>query len=192
MVYLCRRLSLQDQVPRYGEGSHTQYSRQYDTCYLNTAIWLGKCRSILTHSQHSSELDMICCRASPFCPSTCLPVGLVLLASLGAPAHLGHSPSQEDAGRDRPGSAPLGPPQVRGRRDVLQPPEVLRDELAGSTCAHIPDEGSRCVSWNTRGLLGSPASNGNMLISHALPESMTSFAFRKHTGRMNSCRLFKS
>ena len=75
------------------------------------------------------------------------------LAPPGGFVQPGHSLSQEDASRDRPGSAPLGPPQLRWRRDALHPPEVFRDHLAGNTCAHIPDGGLRCISWNARGSL---------------------------------------
>ena len=100
VVYLCRRLSLHDQVPRKREIAHTQCTRPHDTltCYLDTATWLGNCQSILTQTQHSSELSTVCCRASPLCPSTCLPVGLVPLgwplAPPGGPVRPGHSPSQ--------------------------------------------------------------------------------------------------
>ena len=163
--------------------------RPYDTltCYFHSAIWHGKSQSILTQTQRSSELNMVCHRVTPFCPSTCLPVGPV---SLGWPL-AGHFISQEDASRDHPGSAPSRPSQIRWRRDALQPPEVLRHHLARNTCAHIPDEGFRCISSALMLLRNTPG-NGNMLTSRALPEISTSFVFKKHMGRMNSCRLFKS
>ena len=65
--YLCRRLSLQDQVPYYREIDQTQCSRPYDTliCYFHTAIRLGKCQSILTQTQQSSDHNMFCHRVSP-------------------------------------------------------------------------------------------------------------------------------
>ena len=37
-------------------------------------------------------------------------------------------------------------------------PEVLRGQPTRDTCVHIPTGGLRCVSWNTRELLGSTAS----------------------------------
>ena len=80
------------------------------------------------------------------------------LAPSGGLAQSSHSLSQEDANGDRPENAPLGLPHLRWRRDALQPPEVQRDRLAGNTCVHIPDGGFRCITWNTKGLLGSPAS----------------------------------
>ena len=82
-----------------------------------------------------------------------------LLAAPGGIVHPGHSPSREDASRDRRGSAPLGPPQLRWRRVALQPPEVLRENLVWNSFAHVPDGVFSCISWNTRGLLGPLASS---------------------------------
>ena len=45
------------------------------------------------------------------------------------------------------------------RRHSLHPPEVQRHRLDRNTCAHVPDGGVRCVTWNTRGLIGSPTSS---------------------------------
>ena len=47
----------------------------------------------------------------------------------------------------------------RWRRGALQPPEVRQLRQERDTCVHIPVGGLRCVSWNTRGLLGSTASD---------------------------------
>ena len=44
---------------------------------------------------------------------------------------------------------------MRWRRDALQPPQTQRDSLDRNTCAHIPDGGLRCLTWNTGGLVGS-------------------------------------
>ena len=200
---MCNRLSLHDQVPYSREIAQTQCSRPYDTltCYLHTAIWLGKCQSILSQTQHSSELDRFSCRVSPFCTSTCLPVGPLLLgwplAPPGRLIHPGFSLSQEDTSWNRSGSAPLGPTKLRRRRDVLQPPEVLRDDLAGNTCAHVPDRALDAFLGIREGssallLPRNAPGNGNMLILHALPETTTSFVFKKNMGRMNSYRLCRS
>ena len=74
---LCRRLSLHDQVPRFKESIQTQCSRPCgtSTCYLHTAIWLGRCQPILTRIQHSDEANMFCHRVFPFSSTTCLHVG---------------------------------------------------------------------------------------------------------------------
>ena len=47
---------------------------------------------------------------------------------------------------------------LRWRRDALQPPALQRVQLDRNTCVHILDGGLRCVTWNTRGLVGSPTS----------------------------------
>ena len=47
----------------------------------------------------------------------------------------------------------LAPPQA------LQPHETQRGRLHRNTSVHIPDGGLRCVTWNTRGLVGSPFSS---------------------------------
>ena len=134
---MCRSLFPCNQVS-YCEGIvETQCSRPYDTlsCHFHTAQWLGKCQSILTQTQHSSESDMACYRIFHVNFLTCSEVGPMSL------------------------EWPLAPQGgLRWRRDALQPPEVQRDRLNRYTCAHIPDGGLRCVTWNTRGLFGSPAS----------------------------------
>ena len=62
--YLCRRQTLHDHVPRDREITQTQCSRPYGTasCYLHTAIWLGKCQSILTQVEHSGDPQLVCHR----------------------------------------------------------------------------------------------------------------------------------
>ena len=40
-------------------------------------------------------------------------------------------------------------------QDALQPPQTLRG-VAGRDCGgHFPEEGLRCITWNTTGLVGS-------------------------------------
>ena len=46
-------------------------------------------------------------------------------------------------------------PHLRWRRGALQPPQSQRDGLDRNTRVHVPDDGLRCVSWNTRGLIRS-------------------------------------
>ena len=66
--------------------------------------------------------------------------------------------SRKDTNGEHLENAQFASPQLRWRRDALQPPGVQRVQLSRNTCIHIPDGGLRCVTWNTRGLLGSPAS----------------------------------
>ena len=68
------------------------------------------------------------------------------------PLRFEHSLSQDDANNDCPGNAHLDPTHRRWRRDVLQPPDVLRSQETSDTCVHIVAGGLRCVSCNARGL----------------------------------------
>ena len=42
---------------------------------------------------------------------------------------------------------------------IMSSVTMQRGCLDWNTCAHIPERGLRCVTWNTRGLLGSPSSS---------------------------------
>ena len=107
------------------------------------------------------EVDQTQC-SRPYGTATCYLHTAIL--AWNVPIHIDTERSrepvvQEDANGDGPGNAHLGPPHQRWRRDALQPPEVPRDQPTRDTCAHSPTGGLRCVSWNTRGLLGSTASS---------------------------------
>ena len=123
----------------------------------------GTCQSMLTQRERSKEPVPVCHRVSLFSPATCWPVGPMSLewplAQPGGPVQHGPALSHEDANSDRLGNARLGPPHQCWRRDAFQPPAVPRDQPSRDTCVHIPTEGLRCVSWSTRGLLGSTASS---------------------------------
>ena len=84
--FLCRRLSLHDQVSCCG----TQRGRPYDMlfCYFHPAIWLGKCQSILTQAQHSNEIDMVCYRIFPSVSWACSEEGPMSLGWPHAPRHM--------------------------------------------------------------------------------------------------------
>ena len=163
-LFVGRQL-LHAHVPFYCELNQTQCSRPYGTAtyYLQTAFWLGTCQLILTQTERSNEPDLVCHRVSPLSSTTCLPVGPMSLewplAQPGGPFQPDHSPLHEDANSDCPGNAHLGPPHQRWRRHDLQLPEVLRGQPTRDTCVHVPTGGLRCVSWNTRGFLGSTASS---------------------------------
>ena len=69
--------------------------------------------------------------------------------------------------QSRPSSSPedpideqqLGalPASKRSRcwQDALQPPQVLQGIAGWDACGHFLDGGLRCITWNTRGLVGS-------------------------------------
>ena len=105
---------------------------------------------------------MACCRTWPTNSITCSHVGPTSLESLVVPPggfdQPSLSPSREDVNDELLENAHPAPPQLRWRRVALQPPEIQRVRLAKDTCVHVPDGGLRCVTWNTRGLIGSPHS----------------------------------
>ena len=106
---LCRRLSQHDQVPCYISLKHSAVVHTTLSCYFHTVIWLGKCQSLLTQTQHSSELDTVCYRTSTFGSMTCSQVGAMSLgwplAPSGGLVQSCHSLSQEEANVERPGNA---------------------------------------------------------------------------------------
>ena len=69
------------------------------------------------------------------------------------------SPSHEDPNDGHPEDTLPALPNSRWRRDALQPPQVQQGTAGRDTCGHFPDGGLRCVTWNTRGLVGSVLSS---------------------------------
>ena len=69
------------------------------------------------------------------------------------------SSSHEDPNDEHPEDALPTLPHLRWRRDALQPPQIQRGSPDRNTCVHIPDGGLRCVTWSTRGLIGSLVSS---------------------------------
>ena len=150
-----RRQCLHEHVPRCGEIPYGT-----ETCHLHTAIWLGKCQSILTQEERSSEPGLVCHRISPFSPTTCWPAGPMSheWPSIQPEGHAqpGHAPLPEDTNSDRLGSAPHGPPHQRW---CPAPTRTAPGPASqGHVCAHSGWR-PRCVSWNTRGRHGSTASS---------------------------------
>ena len=178
---LCRRQPLHEHEPRNCEVNQTQCSRPYGTAtyFLQTAIWLGTCQSILTQVERSNEPVLVCHRVSLSAPR---------LAGPWDPCpSSGRWLNKEDTS-DRLGNVHLGPPLQRWRRDALQPPAVPWGQPARDTCVHVPTGGLRCVSWNTRGLLGSTASSErsrelNHIYLTRLAKKTTSFISKRLIGK---------
>ena len=81
------------------------------------------------------------------------------MAPSGGFDHSSLSPAREDPNDGHMEDAIPATPHLRWRRDALQPPEIQRVRKDRHMCAHIPEGGLRCVTWNTRGLVGSPSSS---------------------------------
>ena len=132
---------------------------------------------------------------------TCSQVGPMSLgwplAPSGGLVQSSLSLSHEDANGEHLENAHLAPPHLRWRRDALQPPGVQRTRSSRNRFVHFLDGALRCVTWNTRGLIGPPASSQlssekkHIHLTLNLPRTTTSYVFKKFRGRMNSCRLFR-
>ena len=117
---------------------------------------------ILTQVQQTNDIDLTCYKTLPTKAVTCSPVEPMFLMLPEAPLEgsdqSGLSPSHEDPNDEHPEDALLASPHLRWRRDALQPPQIQRGSLDRNTYGHVPNDGLRCVTWNTRGLIGSPSS----------------------------------
>ena len=69
------------------------------------------------------------------------------------------SSSHENPNDEHPEGALPALPHSRWRRDALQPLQVQHDTADRDTRGHFPDGGLRCITWNTRGLVGSVLSS---------------------------------
>ena len=163
---LARCLTLQDAAPCCRKDSLYECGRPHDTlsCLFCTALWFRQSQSLLTREvQQTDDIDLTCCIKLPRKAATCLQVGHMSLEwPVGPPAGSDQSslsPSHEDLNDEHPEDALPARPHSRWRRDALQPPQIHRGILDRNTCVHIPDDGLRCVTWNTRGLIGSPISS---------------------------------
>ena len=162
-ISLARCLTLHDSAPRHGEGSQYEFGRPHDTlsCLFYTALWLGQCKSIVTQIQQLEDIDNgllqnIADQLYHVLASGTHVLG-VACGSTGGFAHSCSPPSREDLNEGQVENAHLAPLQSRWRRDALQPPEIQQVRRDG-TRVHIPNGGLRCVTWNTRVLVGSPFS----------------------------------
>ena len=125
-------------------------------------VW-ARSQSTVTQVQQTNDIDVACYRSLSTKFVTCLQVGPMSFLRPEAPPggsdQSSLSPSQEDPNDGHLEDALLAPPQLRWRRDALQSPELQRGCLERNTGVHIPEGGLRCVTWNTRGLIGSPFSS---------------------------------
>ena len=131
------------------------------SCLLFSALWLRCSQSILVQeTQSAKDLDLTCSTTFLFRDATCLPVGPM---SLDWPVNpCGRSDS---SGPSLPPDAPSGEQQrvalpavehSRWRQDVLHTqPQILQRTTGWDGCGPFLSEGMRCITWNTRGLVGS-------------------------------------
>ena len=109
-----------------------------------TVIWLQRSQSILVQEiQQTNDIDLTCFKTFPIKATTCLPMGPC--------PWIGQWIRLQEQQR---GAFPASP-DSRWRRDALQPRQVQQGTAGWETCGHLPDGGLRCITWNTRGLVGS-------------------------------------
>ena len=140
VVYLIRGVALHESSSCSGEDSLDDCGCPCDllSCLLFSALWLRCSQSLLVQeTQSAKDLDLTSCSTTfLFRDATCLPV-----------------PSL-------PPDVPRGvlPASIRSRwRQVaLQAqPQILQRTAGWDGCGPFLSEGLRCITWNTRGLVGS-------------------------------------
>ena len=130
------------------------------SCLFFTALWLQRSQSILVQeTQPAKDIDLTCFKSCPIKATTCLQVGPMSLDWPVDPI------ARFD--QSRPSSSPEHPIDEQQRdalpastrsrcwQDALQPPQVLQGIAGWDACGHFLDGGLRCITWNTRGLVGS-------------------------------------
>ena len=134
------------------------------SCLFFTSLWLQQSQPILMQEiQLAKDIDLTCYKTLPTKAITCLQVGpMSLELPVAQPAESDQSslsPSREDPNDGHPEDTLPALTHLRWRRDALQPPHAQQDTAGRDTCGHFPDGGLRCVTWNTRGLVGSVLSS---------------------------------
>ena len=156
---LVRCLTLQDATPCSREDPLYECGRPCDTlsCLFFTAPWLRQSQSILMQEvQQTNDIDLTCYKTLPTKPVTCLQVVFMSLEwPVALPAENLVNPALHPPMRIPTRNILRALSHLRWRRDSLQPPQIQRGSLDRKTCVHILDGGLRCVTWNTRGLIGS-------------------------------------
>ena len=125
-----------------------------------TALWLQQSQSLLMQeNQPGKDIDLTCFKTFPIKATTSLLVGPMSLDWPVDPiARIDQSrpsSSPEDPNDEHKRGALPASTRSRWRQDALRPPQVLQGIAGRDTCGHFPDGGLRCITWNTRGLVGS-------------------------------------
>ena len=110
--------------------------------------------------QSAKGFDLTCFKTFPIKATTCVQVGPM---SLDWPVNpiarydiSRSSSSTEDHTCDQQRGAFPASTRSRWRQDALQPPpQVLQGSAGWDGCGHFLDGGLRCITWNTRGVVGS-------------------------------------
>ena len=144
------------------EDSLDECERPCDTlsCLLSSALWLRCNYSILVQeTQSAKDIDLTCFKMFPFTAVTCLQVGPMSLdwrVDLFARSDFSRSslPPEVPSGEQQLGDF-LASTRSRWRQDALQAqPQIIQRTTGWDGCGHFLSRGLRCITWNTRGLIG--------------------------------------
>ena len=126
-----------------------------------TALWLQSNQSILVQeTQSAKDIDLTCFKAFQIQAATCLQVGPMSLDFPVDPfARFDCSRSSRSlevpSNEQQRGALPAST-RSRWRQDALQaPPQILQRTTGWDGCVPFLFEDLRCVTWSTRGLVGS-------------------------------------
>ena len=170
-------------------------------CLFFTALLFQRSQSILVQeNQPVKDIDLTCFKTFPIKATTCLqvvpmsldwPLDPIARFDQSRPSSSPEDSIDEQQRGDLPASA-----RSRWKQDALQPPQILQDIAGRDTCGPFPDGGLRCITWNTRGLVGSVFSsrrteNSNSNISRSSLTTTTSYVFRRCMEKTNISRLFR-
>ena len=154
----------------------------------------GNCQSILTHTQRSNELDMVCRRIPPFGSITCSQVRPIAFGWPLPPAGgLGQSSlslSREEANGERPekrsicsSTFALATRCSSTTRSTARPIEQEHVCTYSRWRSPVHDLEYERAYWDLQVLRNFPG-RGSMYILHDLPRTTTSSVFKKFMGRM--------
>ena len=131
------------------------------SCLLFSALWLRCNQSLFVQeTQSAKDFDLACFKTFPITAVTCLQVGPMSLDWLVDPfasSEFSRSslPPEVTSGAQQRGAFPASE-RSRWRQDALQaPPQILQHTKGWDGCGPFLSEGMRCITWNTRGLVGS-------------------------------------
>ena len=108
--------------------------------------------------QLAKDIDLTCYKTLPTTSGAHVP-GVAGCSTCRISDQSSLSPSHEDPNDGHPEDTLPALPHLRWRRDALQPLQAQQDTAGRGACGHFPDGGLRCVTWNTRGLVGSVLSS---------------------------------
>ena len=204
VLFLTRCVIVHDAASCSREDSLYECERTCEalSCLFFTALWLQSNQSILVQeTQSAKDIDLTCFKTFPIKAATCLQVGSMSLDWPVDPfARLDHSRSsispEVPSDEQQRGALPAST-RSRWRQNTLQaPPQVLQHTTGWDGCGRFLSGGLRCITWNTRGLIGSVFPNKrtecwNSNISRSSLTTTTSYVSRRCMERTSISRLFR-